>query len=55
MIHSARPIASSEYCFHCVLQDFEKWGRTVDMCENNDPTRSDCELAEWIKSKNLTL
>ena len=31
MIHSARPTvpdAISEHCFHFVLLDFEKWGRT---------------------------
>ena len=36
MIHSA---SSSEHCFHFVLflQDFEKRGRTDNMCESNDP------------------
>ena len=52
MIHSAIPtvspvVFSLEICF--VLQDFEKWGRTDKMCENNDHYGSYCGSAEWIK------
>ena len=37
MIHSARPTVSP--VANIVLLDFEKLGRTDDMCENNDPFR----------------
>ena len=39
MIHSARrtvlPLANMVF----TLLDFKKWGRTDEMCENNDPYR----------------
>ena len=42
MIHSARPTVSpgSEHCFLLLcFSRFEMWGRTDNMCENNDPYR----------------
>ena len=34
-------LASSEHCFLLVcFARFEKWGRTDNMCENNDPYRA---------------
>ena len=43
MIHLARPtlspVANIVFSLCFVLLDFEKWGRTDDMCKNNDPYR----------------
>ena len=53
MIHSARPavspVANIVFALFCFAR-FEKWGRTDDMCENNDPTCRDCGSAERINN-----
>ena len=53
MIHSARPTVSpvAKIVLHFILLNFEKWGRTDDVSESNDPSGRNCGLAKWIKNK----
>ena len=52
MIHSARPTVSLVGNAAFTFARFD-W-LTENMCENNDPTGSDCGLAEWIKRERAS-